>query len=164
VKADKGTEQKTSAKTTFAGVSSVGWETDVPATAAVGKTMTYRVTVSNTGTAEARNTQLHVDLPPNVDVLTTTPDSSRGTSPNTKMVIFTPFGIPAGKKTTFVIEVRARSAGEARVVFQLSGEGVGSQPVEHRKTTNITGSDPRSPAGPPPARIDPTTIGALPPK
>lgn len=162
VRADKGSEQKTSVRTTFAGVPSVNWDTDVPGTVSAGKTMSYRVTVSNTGTAGARDTQLRVDLPPNVDLVRTTPDAGTGTGPNSKMIIFPKYEIPPGKKTTFVIEVRARQAGEARVVFQLSGEGVGPEPVEHRKTTTITGTDGRSPAGPPPARIDPSSIGALP--
>ncbi|MSR54539.1 MAG: DUF11 domain-containing protein [Gemmataceae bacterium] len=165
-KADKGTEQRTAVKTSFAGVSALSWETDVPGTTGAGKNMIYKVTVANTGTAEAKATQLRIDLPENVDLVGTTPDAGRGSGQNAKMVIFSAYDIPAGKKTTFRIEVKARSAGEARVVFQLVGEGVGSEPAEHRKSTTITGFETRSPLGPPPARpdgkIDRTTIGALP--
>jgi uncharacterized repeat protein (TIGR01451 family) len=164
VRADKGSEQKTSVPTTFAGVPSLNWDTDVPGTVAAGKAMTYRVTVSNTGTAGARDTQLKVDLPPNVDLVRTTPDAGSGTGPNAKMVIFPKYEIPPGKKTTYLVEVKARQAGEARVVFQLSGEGVGPEAVEHRKMTTVTGTDGRSPVGPPPARVDPSSIGKVMPK
>jgi len=165
-KADKGAEQRSAVKTLFAGVPALSWETDVPGTTGAGKNMIYKVTVANTGTAEAKATQLRIDLPENVDLVGTTPDAGRGSGQNAKMVIFPAYDIPAGKKTTFRIEVKARSAGEARVVFQLVGEGVGSEPAEHRKSTTITGSDTRSLEGPPPARpdgkIDRTNIGLLP--
>jgi uncharacterized repeat protein (TIGR01451 family) len=167
VKADKGTEQKVEVKTAFAGVPALSWDTDVPGTVVAGKNMTYRVTVSNTGTAAAKATQLRVDLPENVDLIETTPNSARGSGQNAKMVIFPTYDIPAGRKTTFRIEVRARAAGEARAVFQLTGEAVGLEPAEHRKTTTITESDARSPAGPPPARpgkVDSSTIGVRSPK
>jgi hypothetical protein len=164
VKADKGPEQKAAVKTTFAGVPALSWDTDVPGTSPAGKYMTYRVTVSNTGTSVAKATQLRVDLPDIVDLVSTTPDAGRGSGQNAKMVIFQPYDIPAGKKLTYKIEVRARAAGEARAVFQLVGEGVGSEPAEHRKTTTITGTDTRPPTGPPPARpggkVDPSTIGS----
>jgi uncharacterized repeat protein (TIGR01451 family) len=163
VKADKGSEQKTEVKTAFAGVPALSWDTDVPGTIVAGKNMTYRVTVSNTGTSAAKATKLSVDLPENVDLVSTTPVAGRGSGQNAKMVIFPAYDIPAGKKTTFRIEVRARAPGEARVVFQLTGEGVGLEPAEHRKTTTITGSDSRGPDGPPPARpgkVDSSTIGA----
>jgi uncharacterized repeat protein (TIGR01451 family) len=166
VKADKGAEQKTEVKTPFAGVPALSWDTDVPGTVVAGRNLTYRVTVSNTGTAPAKATKLSVDLPDNVDLVGTTPaDAGRGSGQNAKMVIFPAYDIPPGKKTTFRIEVRARAAGEARVVFQLTGEGVGTEPAEHRKTTTITGGDDRGPAGPPPARPakgDASSIGARP--
>jgi uncharacterized repeat protein (TIGR01451 family) len=159
VKADKGPEQKAQVKTTFAGVPALSWDTDVPGTVAAGKTMTYRVTVANTGSADARATKLRVDLPPNVDLISTKPNAGLGLGPNSKEVNFLASDIPAGKKTTYTIEVRARAPGEARAIFQLSGEGVGSEPAEHRKSTSVTGSDSRSPAGPPPAKLGSNNIG-----
>jgi uncharacterized repeat protein (TIGR01451 family) len=162
VKADKGAEQKTEVKTAFAGVPALSWDTDVPGTVVAGKNMTYRVSVSNTGTSPAKATQLRVDLPENVDLVSTTPaNAGRGSGLNAKMVIFPAYDIPAGKKTTFRIEVRARAAGEARVVFQLTGEGVGLEAAEHRKTTTITGSDNHSPTGPPPARPSKGDSGSI---
>ncbi len=160
-KADKGPEQKAVVKTEFAGVPALGWDTDVPGTASVGKSITYKVTVSNTGSAVAKKVQLKLDLPANVDFVTSSPDSSKGVGANSKQIIFQPYDILAGKKTTFTVEVKARSAGEARVIFQLTGDGVGPDGAEHRNSTTITGFDTRGPNGPPP-KIDPTTIGMAP--
>ena len=157
-KADKGTEQKTSVRTEFAGVPSLAWDVDIPGTASVGKTITYKVTVSNTGTATAKKVHLKFDMPPNVDYLSSSPDTAPGGGANSKMRIFDPYDSPAGKKTTFVIEVKARSAGEARAVFTLTGEGLGAEGTEHRNSTIITGFDNRSPTGPPP-KVDPSKVG-----
>jgi uncharacterized repeat protein (TIGR01451 family) len=165
-KADKGAEQSASVKTIFAGEPSIDWDTDVPGTIGVGKTMTYRVTVSNRGTAIAPGIQVRVDLPDNVDLISTSPEAGKGIGQNAKEVNFGPMGVPAGKKTTLKIEVKARTAGEARVGFQLIDPSVirddNAKPTEHKKMTMITGSDTRSPSGPPPAKgkVDPSTIGS----
>ena len=164
VKADKGPLQATTVKTTFAGVATIDWDTDVPGTVNVGKTMTYRVIVANRGTGAANGIQVRVDLPDNVDLIGTTPQSSKGTGVNAKMAIFPAYNIPAGKKMTLRVQVKAR-AGEARVGFQLINPADGSKPIEHKKLTVITGSDTRSPTGPPPARprsVDPSKVGLLP--
>lgn len=165
VKADKGAEQRTSVKTTFAGVPTIDWDTDVPGTVVAGKTMTYRVTISNGGTAVAKGIRVSVDLPDNVDLVSTTPEAGKGVGQNAKMVIFPAYDIPAGKKTTLKIEVKARSAGEARVGFQLVNPADldKDKPAEHKKMTVITGSDTRSPSGPVPAKPskrDSSTIGS----
>ncbi len=113
-KADKGPEQTASTKTTFAGVPTIDWDTDVPGTVSVGKTMTYRVTVSNGGTAAAKRIQVRVDLPDNVDLVDTVPPSGKGIGQNAKQVIFPEYDIPAGKKTTLRIRVKgARPAKRA---------------------------------------------------
>jgi uncharacterized repeat protein (TIGR01451 family) len=156
-KADRGAEQKQELKTEFAGVANLDWDTDAPGTESVGRTLSYRITVSNRGTAPADKTEVRVDLPANVDLVDTTPASTRATGQNAKMVMFAAYDIPAGKKTTYLIRVKARSAGEARVIFWLNRPG--AEPARHDKVTNITGGDGRSPAGPPPAKVDPTTVG-----
>lgn len=163
VRADKGQEQSTSVKTSFAGVAALDWDTDVPGTVTVGKTMIYRVTISNSGTAEAKGIKVRVDLPDNVDLVSTTPqEAGKAYGQNAKEVNFPAYNIPAGKKTTLRIEVKARYPGEARVGFQLTNPATGSnEPAEHKKMTVITSSDPRSPSGPPPAKsgVDKSTIG-----
>jgi uncharacterized repeat protein (TIGR01451 family) len=159
-RADKGPEQKASVKTEFAGVASLDWDTDVPGTDSVGKTVTYRVTVANRGTAPAKNVEVWVDLPKEVDLVDTTPDSGRGTGQNAKMVMFPAYTIPAGKKMTLHVRVRARTAGEAKAIFTLRENG--TEQSRHDKTTVITGTDNRSPAGPVPAKPgkpDLSTIG-----
>lgn len=160
-KADKGSEQKAAVRTEFAGVPSLAWDTEVPGTASVGKTITYQVIVSNTGTALAKKVQLKVDLPQNVDLVGSNPDAARGIGANSKQVIFQPYDIPAGKKTTFTIDVKARTAGEARAIFLLTGDGIPSEGATHNKSTVITGFDNRSPTGPAP-KINPTTVGSSP--
>jgi uncharacterized repeat protein (TIGR01451 family) len=161
-RADKGGEQKAAIKTQFAGISALSWDSDVPGIGTVGKPMTYQVTVANTGSAVAQGVQLRVDLPTNVDFVSSQPDAGQGVGANSKQVIFQAIDIPAGKKTTYKITVKAHTAGDARAVFQLFNSG-NPDPSEHRKSTTITGSDTRSPVGPPP-KIDPTTVGSSPVK
>jgi hypothetical protein len=57
--------------------------------------------------------------------------------------------------------VQAREAGEAKTIFSLFEEG---RPEKREdKVTNVTGTDARSPAGPPPARgVDRTKVGLAP--
>jgi uncharacterized repeat protein (TIGR01451 family) len=159
-RADKGTEQRAAIKTDFAGVATLDWDAEVPGTDSVGKTLTYRVTVSNRGTAVAKNVEVRVDLPKEVDLIDTTPNGGRAVGPNANMVMFPKFDIPAGKKTTLIVRVKARAAGEARAIFWLKEEGK-DPGARHDKVTNITGGDPRSPTGPPP-KTDPTKVGMLP--
>jgi uncharacterized repeat protein (TIGR01451 family) len=147
-RADKATEQRGTVKTDFAGVPSLDWDTDVPGTEPVGKALTYRVTIANRGTAPARKVALNVDLPREVDLDETKPYASMGVGENgSRMVRFAPFDIQPGKKTTLLIRVKARSAGEARAIFWLKEDG--KDVLRHDKTTNITPTDSKSPTGPP---------------
>lgn len=156
-KADKGPEQRATIRTTFAGVPKVDWDVDAPGVAAAGKTFTYRVTISNPGTAPGK-AQVKVDLPPSFELVGTTPTSNHSVGPTGKQVIFPQYDVPAGKKTTLQIEVQARTAGEAKAIFWLEEDG--GQSKREDKVTNVTGADTRSPAGPPPARKgDASSIG-----
>jgi uncharacterized repeat protein (TIGR01451 family) len=159
-RADKGTEQKGSVKTEFIGVSTLDWDAEVPGTDSVGKTLTYRVTVMNRGTAAAKNVEVRVDLPKEVAFVDSSPDSGAGYGAESKLVMFKPFDLPAGKKTTLTIRVKARAAGEARAIFWLYEEKK-DPPARADKVTNITGSDPRSPTGPPP-KPGSSNVGMLP--
>jgi len=159
-RADKGAEQRAAIKTEFTGVATLDWDAEVPGTEAVGKTLTYKVTVSNRGTAVAKNVEVRVDLPKEVDLIDTTPRSDRGVDATGKMVMFPKFDVAAGKKTTMTVRVKARAAGEARAIFWLVEDGK-APGARHDKTTNIIGTDPRSPSGPPP-KTDPTKVGMLP--
>ena len=159
-RAEKGKEQKDQVKTEFAGVPSLDWDVDAPGVAAVGRPITFRVTVANRGTATGR-ARLQVDLPPALDRKSTVPAAGEGIGQNAKEVRFPAYDFPAGKKTTFTIVVTAREAGEAKTIFSLFEEG---RPEKREdKVTNVTGADPRSPAGPPPAREpDRTKVGSAP--
>jgi uncharacterized repeat protein (TIGR01451 family) len=159
-RADRGTEQRGTAKTEFAGVPSLDWDTEVPGTEPVGKALTYRVTVSNRGTAPARKVAVEVDLPRQVDLIDTTPHGTIGTGENaSRMVMFGPFDIQPGKKTTLVVRVKARSSGEARAVFLLKEDS--KEALRHDKTTNITPTDSKSPTGPPP-KLNTSRVGSSP--
>ncbi|HKB01678.1 MAG TPA: hypothetical protein VKD90_05630 [Gemmataceae bacterium] len=148
-RADKATEQRGTARTEFAGVPSLDWDTEVPGTEPVGKAMTYRVTIANRGTAPAKKVEVKVDLPRQVDLDETRPHATTGLGENaSQQVMFAPFDIQPGKKTTLVIRVKARSSGEARAIFWLKEDG--KDALRHDKTTNITPTDSKSPSGPPP--------------
>ena len=159
-RADKGAEQKAAIKTEFTGVATLDWDVEVPATDSVGKTLTYKVTVSNRGTATARNVEVRVDLPKEVDLIDTTPNAGRERGQFANGVMFPKTDIAAGKKTTVSVRVRARVPGEAKAIFWLREDGK-DPGARHDKTTNIIGTDPRSPSGPPP-KTDPTKVGMLP--
>lgn len=159
-KGDKGQEQRQVVKTEFAGMPNIDWDTDVPGTATAGKTLTYKVTVTNRGTAEGR-VEVAVDLPANVDFVRSDPSAAPVTGKTTRAYRFPVLAIPAGKKTTYTVEVKARSAGEARAIFWLSGDAVGAEPLRHDKVTNVSGAEERSPTGPAPAP-DKSRVGAGP--
>jgi uncharacterized repeat protein (TIGR01451 family) len=156
-RAEKGKEQKTLVTTDFAGVPSLDWNVDSPGVGAIGKSITYRVTVSNRGSAEGR-ARLQVDLPPALDFKSSIPQAGQGHGQNAKEVRFPEYTFPAGKKTTFTVVVAPKEAGEAKTIFTLFEPG---RPEKHQDgLTNITGTDSHSPAGPPPARgVDPSKVG-----
>ena len=99
-----------------------------------------------------------MDLPPTLDKRSTIPASGEGVGQNAKEVRFAEYTFPAGKKTTFTIVVDARSTGEAKSIFTLYEAGRPEK--QESKITQVTGTDTRSPTGPPPARgVDPTKVG-----
>ena len=121
----------------------------MPGTEPVGKALTYKVTVANRGTAPARKVDVRADLPREVELIETKPGASMGIGENaSRQVMFAPFDIQPGKKTTLVVRVKARSSGEARAIFWLKEDG--KDALRHDKTTNITPTDSKSPTGPPP--------------
>ena len=159
-RADKGAEQKAEVKTEFTGLPNLDWDVEGPGVGSVGKPITYRVTVSNRGTA-AGKAELRVDLPATLDRLDTRPDAGSAVGPNAKEIRFNEAVIQAGKKATYEVRVTARSAGEAKAIFRLIDET--GQEKKLDRVTNVTPSDSRSPAGPPPARgIDRSKVGASP--
>jgi uncharacterized repeat protein (TIGR01451 family) len=160
-RADKGAEQKVPVKTEFTGLPSLDWDVEAPGVATVGRPITYRVTVSNRGTAPGKarlQVDLPADLPKKLKRRSTVPDSGDGFGQNANEIRFPEYTFPAGKKTTFTIVVDAESGGEAKTIFTLFEEGRPEK--QESKITNVTRSDTRSPTGPPPARgIDPTKVG-----
>jgi uncharacterized repeat protein (TIGR01451 family) len=148
-KGDKGQERRQEVPTEFAGMPNPDWDATGPGTASVNKKLTYQVTVSNRGTASGKY-ELSVDLPPNMEYVQSTPTAAEVTGRGTRGRRFAPFEVPAGKKATLTLELRARSAGEARVIFTLIGDRIGEKAV-HDVMTNVVGTDDRPSTGPPPA-------------
>lgn len=157
-KADRGDEQRQVLKTDFAGVPNIDWDTEAPGTASVGKVMTYKVYVSNRGSSLGQ-VELTVDLPPNVDVVGSNPPGAPVAARSGPALRFPKVDVPAGKKVSFTIEVKPRSAGEARAIFWLKGDAIGQEPVRHDKITNVSGTNERNPTPPPPAGTDRSRVG-----
>ena len=124
--------------TELAGMPNIDWDTDVLGTASVGKSMTYKVTVSNRGTAPGK-VELAVDLPANVERVQENPPAAAVTGPRTKAVRFPELVLPPGKTATYPLEVKARAAGEARAVFCLSGDGIGRTRRGQAQVRNVAG-------------------------
>src|SRR5262249_15173141 len=76
-RAEKGEEQKAEVKTEFAGLPTLDWDVQAPGVGAVGKPITYKVTISNRGTALGR-ARLQVDLPATLDLRDSTPKAGQG--------------------------------------------------------------------------------------
>jgi uncharacterized repeat protein (TIGR01451 family) len=158
-RANHGAEQVVPVRVAFVGMPDLDWDLQAPGVEAVGKVFTYRVVVANRGTAPGPAT-VQLDLPPSLDVVPPTdPRSAPGIGQNAKEVRFAKIEIPPGKKTTYVIKVKAKMAGEARTIFRLLEDG--REPKLQDRVTNVTPTDPRSPAGPPP-QSDRTRAGSPP--
>ena len=84
--------QKAQVKTEFAGVPSLDWDIEAPGVAVAGKTITYRVTVANRGTAPGK-AQLRVDLPASLDLKSAKPTASQGFGQNAKGADYGDFAI-----------------------------------------------------------------------
>jgi hypothetical protein len=161
-RAHRGAEQRQLVKTTFAGVPSLDWDVEGPGVGTVGKPITYRVTIANRGTAVGKAILL-VDLPAALEKRSTNPVAQDVTGAVGKSVRFDQINFPAGKKTTFTIEVLPRDAGEAKVIFSLLEEGRAESEKRVDKVLNVVGGDSRSPTGPPPAGgVDRTKVGMAP--
>src|SRR4029079_530694 len=113
-------EQEDQVESEGAGLPSLDWDVDAPGVAAVGRPITFRVTVANRGTATgparppvelapaldrhttlpAGRARLQVDLPPALDRKSTVPAAGEGIGQNAKEVRFPAYNFPAGKKTT----------------------------------------------------------------
>jgi hypothetical protein len=159
-KADKGDEQRTEVPTAFDGVANLDWDVEAPGIASVGRGTSYRVTVTNRGSAPGR-ARVQVDLPLTVDPTETVPRAGRGHGQTAHEVRFPEEPIPPGKKATYVVRAVPRQEGESRVVFTLfEDEREGKKAT---KVTNVVKTDTRSPTGPPPARgVDPSKVGSSP--
>lgn len=145
IRADRGLEQKAEAETDFIGVSAVRWRTTVePGTVKVGEEMTYQVVVESTGSATASNLQLKVHYPDDLLEFQTANPVHRLVP---GLVQFDGLPLQPKQTATYIVKLRAKARGEARVRFELTGDPVRSGgPLHSEKLTTIIGDSP--PAGP----------------
>jgi uncharacterized repeat protein (TIGR01451 family) len=148
-RADRGLEQRKKVPTVFEGIPALNWQTEGTPVAAVGQEIAYTITVTNPGSAPARNVKISVDLPDSVEFRQALPGFQRGPS----AIFFNPLEIQPKQSVALKVVVNARKAGEARFHFELNAEGMSSGPLRNNKTTTI------SPSGDSKKEPDPTRIG-----
>lgn len=153
-RADKGLEQRKKIGTVFEGVAALNWQTEGTPVVAPGQEISYTITVTNPGTAPARNVKITVDLPDQVEFRQALPAFQRGQN----AVFFNPMEIQPKQTVAIKVTAIARKPGEARFHFELKAEGMSSGPLRNTKTTTISPSgDPKKEKDP-----DPTRIGVIP--
>jgi uncharacterized repeat protein (TIGR01451 family) len=150
-RANHGAAQQMPVTVNFIGMSDLDWDLQGPGIEAVNKSFTYRIVVLNRGSAPGM-AKVQADLAQNLVVEDSDPPAGQGFGKNAKEVNFPPIEIMPGKKKTFLIKVRAREAGEAKTIFRLTEDG--REPKLGDRVTNITPTDTRGPAGPPPKSVD----------
>ncbi len=148
-RADRGLEQRKKLSTVFEGVSALNWQTDGTAVAAPGQEIAYTITVTNPGSAPARNVKISVDLPDQVEFRQALPGFQRGKN----AVFFNPIEIQPKQSVALKVTAVAKRPGEARFHFELNAEGMSSGPLRNTKSTTI------SPSSDPKKEVDPTRIG-----
>jgi uncharacterized repeat protein (TIGR01451 family) len=151
-RADRGLEQRKKLPTVFEGIPALNWQTEGTPVAASGQEIAYTITVSNPGSAPARNVKISVDLPDSVEFRQALPGFQRGQG----AIFFNPLEIQPKQSIALKIVVVAKKAGEARFHFELNAEGMSSGPLRNNKTTTI------SPSGDSKKDPDPTRIGTRP--
>lgn len=151
-RADRGLEQRKKVSTVFEGIPALNWQTEGTPVAAAGQEIAYTITVSNPGSAPARNVKVSVDLPDGVEFRQALPGFQRGQG----AIFFNPLEIQPKQSVALKVVVVAKKAGEARFHFELNAEGMSSGPLRNNKSTTI------SPSGDSKKEPDPTRIGSSP--
>ena len=148
-RADRGLEQRKKVSTVFEGIPALNWQTEGTPVAAPGQEIAYTITITNPGSAAARNVKISVDLPDQVEFRQALPGFQRGKN----AVFFNPLEIQPKQSVALKVVAIAKKPGEARFHFELTAEGMSSGPLRNTKTTTV------SPSGDPRKDPDPTRIG-----
>lgn len=148
-RADRGLEQRKKLSTVFEGIPALNWQTEGTPVAASGQEVSYTITITNPGSAPARNVKVSVDLPEQVEFRQALPGFQRGKG----AIFFAPLEILPKQSVAMKVVTTARKAGEARFHFELNAEGMSSGPLRHSKATTI------SPSGETKKDVDPTRVG-----
>ena len=101
----------------------------------VGSTVTYRIQVTNQGSAAGRNIVIKAIVPAQMEFISGTGPSSVSSAGSN--VSFAPLGtLAAGKTATYTIKVRAKAAADVRFKVSMTS-AQSSVPVEETESTYI---------------------------
>ena len=101
----------------------------------VGSTVTYRIRVTNQGSAAGRDIAINAVIPSQMEYVSS--DGPTTASVTGSSVKFTPLGnLGAGKTATYTITVRAKSAADVRFKISLTS-AQSSVPIEETESTYI---------------------------
>jgi uncharacterized repeat protein (TIGR01451 family) len=102
----------------------------------VGEKTTYKIIVTNQGTAPDENIQIKVKMPREMDAIKASGDAKgmiRG-----KTVTFDTVPVLEPKATvTFYVEVKASSKGDARIRVELRTRLLDDRPVTEEESTHV---------------------------
>ena len=122
--------------TLFQGTAALVWESKPdPAALAVGRQGTFTVRVKNEGGEAARNVRVEVDVPPEANVVQTTP----AVRPTGRVVVFAAESIPAYGEALYTVTFKAEQSGQAWFRIKMTGEPLGDNPMRTEKAVEITG-------------------------
>jgi len=148
-KADRGvTAEPAEAKTLFETAAGIRMEIDksddpLP----VGREADYTVRVSNHGSGPAKNLQLTVTAPEQMQVLGKY-EATEATLAGQTLTFAPLLTLDAGKEATYKVHVKALKAGEIKVVAELKSDDL-TTPLHQEETTTIAGEPPPMPASSP---------------
>jgi hypothetical protein len=111
----------------------------------VGGSTRYSIRAQNQGIGSLTNVRLTVTVPEQLDVIDTTPLARR----EGQKLIFEPFELQAGRDANYIVRVKAKKSGEARLQVEMTADQLGKTPVKREESTTIFDSDS---APPPPAK------------
>jgi uncharacterized repeat protein (TIGR01451 family) len=148
-------------KTLFEGAAGIRMEIDksddpLP----VGREGDYTVHLANHGTGTAKNLQLTVAFPDQMQVVSKDGPTEGAAAGQT--LTFAPLAaLDAGKEATYKIHIKALKAGEVKLVVELRSDDLAT-PLHEEETTTLFGDGAPPPAAAPPSASPPPVPGSPP--
>lgn len=102
----------------------------------VGQTITYRITVTNQGSADGTNIRLDCTLPPELDYVSAEgPVAGQAAG---KLVTFAPLARLAPKATaSYTVQAKGTAIGDLRFKVVMSSDQMSGEPVEETESTHV---------------------------